>query len=43
MENVMVIGAGFMGSRIARVCAQSGYRVILMDMILPHCKRPLGG
>lgn len=32
MENVMVVGAGFMGSGIAQVCAQSGYTVILMDI-----------
>jgi 3-hydroxybutyryl-CoA dehydrogenase len=32
MENVLVIGAGFMGSGIAQVCAQSGYRVQLMDI-----------
>lgn len=31
MENIMVIGAGFMGSGIARGCARSGYRVFLMD------------
>jgi 3-hydroxybutyryl-CoA dehydrogenase len=32
MENVLVVGAGFMGSGIAQVCAQSGYRVYLMDV-----------
>jgi 3-hydroxybutyryl-CoA dehydrogenase len=32
MTTVMVIGAGFMGSGIAQVCAQTGYRVILMDV-----------
>jgi len=31
-QNVLVIGAGFMGSGIAQVCAQSGYRVHLMDI-----------
>ena len=31
MEKVMVVGAGFMGAGIAQVCAQSGYRVFLMD------------
>jgi len=31
MERVMVVGAGFMGTGIAQVCAQSGYRVHLMD------------
>lgn len=29
MENVLVIGTGFMGRGIAQVCAQSGYRVYL--------------
>jgi len=32
MTTVFVIGAGFMGSGIAQVCAQTGYRVILMDV-----------
>ena len=32
MQNVMVIGAGFMGSGIAQVCAHSGYSVRLMDI-----------
>jgi 3-hydroxybutyryl-CoA dehydrogenase len=32
MENVFVVGAGFMGSGIAQVCAQTGYRVYLMDV-----------
>jgi 3-hydroxybutyryl-CoA dehydrogenase len=32
MTTVLVIGAGFMGSGIAQVCAQTGYRVILMDV-----------
>ena len=32
MENVLVIGAGFMGSGIAQVCAQSGYQVHLTDV-----------
>lgn len=31
MQHVLVIGAGFMGAGIAQVCAQSGYRVSLMD------------
>lgn len=29
MENVLVIGTGFMGRGIAQVCAQSGYKVYL--------------
>ncbi|MCX8117077.1 MAG: 3-hydroxyacyl-CoA dehydrogenase family protein [Desulfobacterota bacterium] len=32
METVMVIGAGFMGSGIAQVCAQAGYQVYLSDI-----------
>ena len=32
MESVLVIGAGFMGSGIGQVCAQSGYQVHLMDI-----------
>ena len=31
-QSILVIGAGFMGSGIAQVCAQSGYRVHLMDI-----------
>jgi 3-hydroxybutyryl-CoA dehydrogenase len=32
MQQVLVIGAGFMGAGIAQVCAQSGYAVNLMDV-----------
>jgi len=32
MNNIMVVGAGFMGSGIAQVCAQAGYGVYLMDV-----------
>ncbi len=32
MLSVLVIGAGFMGSGIAQVCAQAGYEVHLMDV-----------
>jgi len=32
MENVLVVGAGFMGTGISQVCAQAGYRVHLMDI-----------
>ena len=32
MENVMIVGAGFMGSGIAQVCAQTGFGVYLMDV-----------
>jgi len=31
-QSILVIGAGFMGAGIAQVCAQSGYRVHLMDI-----------
>lgn len=31
MENIMIVGAGFMGAGIAQVCAQTGYRVHLVD------------
>jgi 3-hydroxybutyryl-CoA dehydrogenase len=32
MERVLVVGAGFMGTGIAQVCAQAGYPVSLMDI-----------
>ena len=32
LDRILVIGAGFMGSGIAQVCAQSGYQVHLMDI-----------
>ena len=32
MDNVLVIGAGFMGGGIAQVVAQGGYTVYLQDM-----------
>ena len=32
MEQVLVVGAGFMGAGIAQVCAQSGYQVHLTDV-----------
>ncbi|MBN1848299.1 MAG: 3-hydroxyacyl-CoA dehydrogenase family protein [Deltaproteobacteria bacterium] len=32
MEQVLVVGAGFMGAGIAQVCAQSGYQVHLSDV-----------
>ena len=43
METVMVIGAGFMGSGIAQVCAQSGYRVVLMDVNKETVEKAVGG
>ena len=42
MENVLVVGAGFMGAGIAQVCAQSGYRVFLMDTDRDGLKKALG-
>jgi len=32
MKKIFVVGAGFMGSGIAQVCAQAGLQVILMDI-----------
>jgi len=32
MESVLVVGAGYMGSGIAQVCAQAGYKVHLVDV-----------
>lgn len=32
MDSVFVVGAGYMGSGIAQVCAQAGYRVHLKDV-----------
>jgi len=32
MKKILVIGAGFMGSGIAQVCAQTGYKVYLRDV-----------
>jgi len=42
MENVLVLGAGFMGAGIAQVCAQSGYRVFLMDADPKELENALG-
>jgi len=42
MENVLVVGAGFMGAGIAQVCAQSGYRVFLMDADPKELENALG-
>jgi len=42
MEKVMVVGAGFMGAGIAQVCAQSGYRVFLMDTDPDGLEKALG-
>lgn len=32
MKHIFVVGSGIMGSGIAQVCSQSGYRVTLMDI-----------
>ena len=42
MESILVIGAGFMGSGIAQVCAQSSYRVHLMDINPAALEKALG-
>jgi 3-hydroxybutyryl-CoA dehydrogenase len=42
MESIFVIGAGFMGSGIAQVGAQSGYRVHLMDIDPVALEKALG-
>lgn len=43
MEYILVIGAGFMGSGIAQVCAQAGYRVHLMDIKREALNKALRG
>jgi 3-hydroxybutyryl-CoA dehydrogenase len=42
VKNVMVIGAGQMGSGIAQVCAQAGYQVVLNDLKPEFVERGLG-
>lgn len=42
VEKVMVIGAGQMGSGIAQVCAQAGYKVCLHDLKQEFVDRGLG-
>lgn len=42
VENIMVIGAGQMGSGIAQVCAQAGYNVLLNDLTAEFVERGLG-
>jgi len=32
MKNVFIVGSGIMGSGIAQICSQSGYRVSIMDI-----------
>ncbi|OCA82364.1 3-hydroxybutyryl-CoA dehydrogenase [Bacillus sp. FJAT-27225] len=43
IKNVMVIGAGQMGSGIAQVCAQAGYSVLLNDLKQEFVERGLSG
>ncbi len=31
-KNIAIVGAGFMGSGIAQVCAQSGFKAVLIDL-----------
>lgn len=42
VKNIMVIGAGQMGSGIAQVCAQAGYSVLLNDLKPEFVERGLG-
>ena len=42
MDKILVVGAGFMGSGIAQVSAQSGYQVYLMDIQPVITDRALG-
>ncbi|MGE1102584.1 3-hydroxybutyryl-CoA dehydrogenase [Peribacillus simplex] len=42
IQNVMVIGAGQMGSGIAQVCAMSGYEVLLHDLKDEYVEKGLG-
>jgi len=41
MKDILVVGAGFMGTGIAQVCAQAGYRVLLMDIDAQALQRAL--
>ncbi len=41
MAPILVVGAGFMGTGIAQVCAQSGYDVHLMDIDSQALQRAL--
>jgi len=43
MENVMIVGAGFMGSGIAQVCAQTGFGVYLMDVDKEALNKAIAG
>lgn len=41
-QSVLILGAGFLGSGIAQVCAQAGYRVSLMDVESQAIEKALG-
>lgn len=43
METILVIGAGFMGSGIAQVCAQTGFKVHLVDVNREALDMAMGG
>jgi 3-hydroxybutyryl-CoA dehydrogenase len=43
MKKIFVVGAGFMGSGIAQVCAQAGYGVVLMDVDRQALDKALAG
>jgi 3-hydroxybutyryl-CoA dehydrogenase len=43
VQTIMVIGAGQMGSGIAQVCAQAGFKVILNDLKQEFVERGLAG
>ncbi len=43
MKKIFVVGAGFMGSGIAQVCAQAGYGVVLMDVDRQVLDKALAG
>ncbi|MBH0164455.1 3-hydroxybutyryl-CoA dehydrogenase [Fictibacillus sp. 7GRE50] len=42
IQNIIVIGAGQMGSGIAQVCAQAGYSVVLHDMQEEFVQKGIG-
>ncbi len=43
MKKIFIVGAGFMGSGIAQVCAQAGCEVSLMDVNRPALDKALQG
>ena len=43
VKQIMVVGAGQMGSGIAQVCAQSGYKVVLYDQSEQAMKKGIEG